>query len=76
MFRVYDWKSRPQSRRRLTLGGEFMENTEKLTPDQIKNWRKIIPVAFGVPAEFLTDEDIQKFRDRVQAEADKHKDQI
>ncbi len=48
-----------------------MTDNTKLTPEQIKNWRKILPAVFGFSDFGLSDEDIQKLRDKIQAEADK-----
>ena len=46
---------------------------DKLTPEQVKNWRQMLPILFGLPPSYGTDEDVQRLRDRFQAEADKHK---
>ena len=47
-----------------------MENG-KLTPEQIKNWRNVLASMLGPYAFIMPDEQVQKFRDRLQAEADK-----
>lgn len=39
----------------------------KLTPEQIKNWRKsVLPIMFGPFATTMTDNEIQKIRDAIQ----------
>jgi hypothetical protein len=44
---------------------------KKLTSEQIKNWRLVLTNMFGPIAMFLSEEDIEKFRDKVQADVDK-----
>jgi hypothetical protein len=41
-------------------------NDGKLTPEQIANWRKVLPVMFGPFAPLMTDDEIQLLRDRLQ----------
>jgi len=43
---------------------------EKLTPEQIENWRKVLLGMLGPYALIMSVEDIQKFRDRLQDKAD------
>jgi len=40
---------------------------EKLTPEQIKNWRKILAGMIGPYAFLMPDEEVQAIRDRMQA---------
>lgn len=44
---------------------------DKLTPEQIKNWRNALVGILGPWALIMPPEDIQAFRDKMQAEADK-----
>lgn len=46
-----------------------MSELEKLTPEQIKNWRNILATQFGFgPYAFvMSDAEIQKIRDNMQA---------
>jgi len=48
--------------------------TQKLTPEQIKNWRKILAGMLGPYALLMPDEEIQAIRDRMQARLDKMTD--
>lgn len=43
----------------------------KLTPEQLKNWRKMAPLLFGISGAHMSDEDIQKFRDNMQKNLNK-----
>ena len=43
----------------------------KLSKEQINNWRKVLSLSLGSFAYFIPDEQIQKYRDRLQAMADK-----
>ena len=45
--------------------------TKKLTPEQIKNWRKILAGMVGPYAFLMPDEEVQAIRDRMQARLDK-----
>ena len=45
--------------------------TKKLTPEQIKNWRKILAGMIGPYAFLMPDEEVQAIRDRMQARLDK-----
>lgn len=38
----------------------------KLNKEQLDNWRKMIPVLFGIPGTFLSDGQVQKLRDKMQ----------
>jgi len=42
-----------------------MEN-EKLTPEQIKNWRKILYQSIGPYALIMSNEEVQRFKDDMQ----------
>ncbi len=37
-----------------------------MTPEQIQNWRNIIPVMFGIPSSIVSDNDIERLRDGIQ----------
>lgn len=39
-----------------------------LTPEQIANWRNMLCMRFGAYGLFLTDDEIQEYRDRLQAD--------
>ena len=41
--------------------------TEKLTPEQIENWRKVLMGMFGAYALIMSDEQVQDYKDRMQA---------
>ena len=45
--------------------------SEKLTPEQIKNWRTVFTGMFGPWAMIMPDEEVQKFRDRMQSNINK-----
>lgn len=45
--------------------------SEKLTSQQIENWRKILFGMIGLYALMMPVEEIQKFRDKMQANVDK-----
>jgi hypothetical protein len=45
--------------------------TEKLTPEQIENWRKVLRYTFGPYAMIMSDEEIQRHRDMEQSRIDK-----
>jgi hypothetical protein len=45
--------------------------TEKLTPEQIENWRNVLRYTFGPYAMIMSDEEIQKHRDMEQSRTDK-----
>lgn len=42
----------------------------KLTPEQIKNWRNVLFTMFGGMALILSDAEIQRYRDMMQKKAD------
>jgi hypothetical protein len=42
----------------------------KLSPEQIQNWRRVLPSILGPLAQALSDEDIQRFRDDMQRQTD------
>ena len=42
----------------------------KLTPQQIENWRNVMLGTIGPAALFLSDDEIQAYRDRMQEIAD------
>jgi len=41
--------------------------TEKLTPEQIRNWRKVLVGMFGTYALLMSDAEVQEFRNTMQA---------
>jgi len=43
---------------------------EKLTDEQIKNWRKVLVAMVGPYALIMPAEDVQKYRDKMQNEID------
>ena len=45
--------------------------TEKLTPEQIENWRAVLCGIVGPYAIMMSHEQIQRFRDKMQADIDK-----
>ena len=48
---------------------ETKENSEeKLTPEQIKNWRQVLVGMIGPYAMIMPDEMVQKLRDKMQKE--------
>jgi hypothetical protein len=44
--------------------------SEKLTPEQIENWRKVLLIMFGPYATLMSDEQIENYKDRMQAAVD------
>ena len=42
-------------------------DSDKLTPEQIKNWRNVLLGMLGPYALLMPDEDVQKMRDNMQA---------
>lgn len=44
--------------------------TNKLTPEQLENWRAILFRMFGWAAFFISDDEIQKYRDTLQQHVD------
>lgn len=46
--------------------------TEKLTPEQIQNWRKVLTGMFGPYAMIMSDDEVQKFKDKMQNNIDKN----
>ena len=49
---------------------------EKLTEEQIENWRDILSVHFGSYARILSDEDIEELRERFQIAANRMGDEV
>ena len=41
--------------------------TEKLTPEQVENWRKVLTGMFGPYATLMSDEQVESYRNRMQA---------
>ena len=44
--------------------------TDKLTDEQLKNWRRVLFLSFGPFALIASDDEIQEIRDIMQAGAD------
>ena len=44
---------------------------EKLTPEQLKNWRKVLTTMVGPYALIMPDEEIEAIRNRIQARIEK-----
>jgi hypothetical protein len=44
-----------------------MAEEHRLTPEQIKNWRKVLCGMVGPYALIMPDEEVQKFRDKMQS---------
>jgi len=44
--------------------------SDKLTDEQLKNWRRVLFLAYGPYASILSDDEIQEIRDIMQAGAD------
>ena len=44
---------------------------EKLTPEQIENWRRTLAMQFGTYAHIMPEDVIEKIRASMQEEADK-----
>jgi len=44
---------------------------EKLTPEQVENWRAVLCGIIGPYAVMMSASDIQKFHDKMQADLDK-----
>jgi len=42
---------------------------EKLSPEQLKNWRRVLVGIIGPYALMMPEEDIQKYRDKMQKQA-------
>jgi hypothetical protein len=51
-----------------TTGGRMSEN--KLTPEQVENWRKVLFGIVGTYALIMSVEEIQLFRDKMQQKID------
>ena len=51
------------------------EDSSKLNPEQIDNWRKVLFGMIGPYALMMPAEDIQKYRDILQSRAEKDKSQ-
>ena len=49
-----------------------MNNHEKLSPEQIKNWRKILTLTLGPYALLMPDKEVQRHRDKMQQHVDEH----
>ena len=43
------------------------ENEDKLTPEQIENWRKVLSMTLGPYALIMPDEEVQAMRDKMQS---------
>lgn len=50
-----------------------MDTTDKITPEQIKNWRRVLIGMIGPYALIMPDEEVQKFRDKMQAKVNSFK---
>ena len=48
-----------------------MSGESKLTPEQIVSWRKVLLEMFGSFVNFLSDKEIQSFKDNLQNQVDK-----
>ncbi len=48
---------------------------DKLTPEQIKNWKNILCGMVGPYAKFMTDEQVQAFRDKMQNGINKEREE-
>jgi len=53
-----------------------MDNSHKLTPEQVENWRKILVGLIGPYALFLTEDQINDFHDKFQDNIDKQSKQV
>ena len=47
---------------------------EKLTDEQIKNWRKVLIATLGPYALIMPKEDVQKIHDKMQKESDQREE--
>lgn len=47
------------------------DKDEKLTPEQIKNWRNILAGMIGPYAFIMPDDQVQKIRDKMQRDINK-----
>jgi hypothetical protein len=47
-----------------------MAHEDKLTDEQVENWRKILAMTFGPYAYMMPKEDVQKMRDKMQKHVD------
>ena len=43
----------------------------KLTDEQVENWRKILAMTFGAYTHIMPKEEVQKMRDKMQEHVDK-----
>ena len=48
-----------------------IKKPRKLTPEQIANWRKMMSAQLGPYAYLMPDEDVQKYKDKMQERVDK-----
>jgi hypothetical protein len=62
------YKSFPLDATPTTTGGRMSEN--KLTPEQVENWRKVLFGIVGTYALIMSVEEIQLFRDKMQQKID------
>lgn len=44
---------------------------DKMTPEQIKNFRKVLTISLGPYALIMSDEQVQQIRDKMQKQFDK-----
>ena len=42
------------------------KDEDKLTDEQVENWRKILAMTFGAYAHIMPKEEVQKMRDKMQ----------
>ena len=52
----------------------MMKDQNKLSSEQIKNWRKVLVLTLGPYALIMPDEEVQRFRDKMQDESDQEED--
>lgn len=48
-----------------------MADENKLTDEQLDNWRKVLAMHFGPHAYMMPEEEVQKMRDKMQEHVDK-----
>jgi hypothetical protein len=51
-------------------------DSDKLTPEQIKNWRNVLLGMLGPYALLMPDEDVQKMRDNMQSHFSEPNDKL
>lgn len=56
------------------MESELLIPDSKLTPEQINNWRTTLLTIIGPVALILPDEDIQRYRDRMQEILDREEE--